>query len=293
MRLAAFSHGHRRSFGLVTQSGVIDLGARFWGRIATLEDLIAQVAQGMPDALGAVVTQTRDAAADFSLADVVLEKPLATWGKCFCVGVNYPDRNAEYKDGSEAPKYPSLFVRFPESFVGPGASILRPKESVELDYEGEIALVIGKRGRRIPRAHWRDHVFGFTIANEGTLRDWVRHGKFNVTQGKNWAKSGALGPWIVPRLAMPPEPWRIITRVNGEERQNDTTDRMIFPFGHILEYISTFCTLEPGDVIITGTPTGAGARFVPPRWLKPGDRVEVEVSGLGVLDNEIADEVET
>ena len=289
MKLAAFTYRNSRSFGLVAPSGIIDLGARFKGRIASLEDFIAQAAieTGLLDELQGAAGK---AAADHALADIVLDKPLATWGKCFCVGVNYPDRNAEYKDGSEGPKYPSLFVRFPESFVGPDAAILRPKESLELDYEGEIVLVIGKSGRRIPQARWREHVFGFTIANEGTLRDWVRHGKFNVTPGKNWAKSGALGPWIVPSFAVPEAPLRILTRVNGEERQNDTTDRMIFSFGRIIEYISTFCTLEPGDVIVTGTPTGAGARFDPPRWLKPGDNVEVEVPGLGVLRNPIADE---
>jgi 2-keto-4-pentenoate hydratase/2-oxohepta-3-ene-1,7-dioic acid hydratase in catechol pathway len=285
VKLAAFTHPKSRSFGLVTGHGIVDLGARLKD-IASLEDLIIQ------DALGQAEAQGEKVAADYALSDVVLEKPLARWGKCFCVGVNYPDRNAEYKDGSAAPKYPSLFVRFPESFVGPGAPILRPKESAELDYEGEIVLVIGKRGRRIARADWREHVFGFTIANEGTLRDWVRHGKFNVTPGKNWAASGALGPWIVPSFALPERPLRILTRVNGEPRQDDTTDRMIFAFGEIIEYISTFCTLEPGDVISTGTPTGAGARFDPARWLKPGDVVEVEVPGLGLLRNEIADEVE-
>jgi 2-keto-4-pentenoate hydratase/2-oxohepta-3-ene-1,7-dioic acid hydratase in catechol pathway len=285
VKFTAFTHRNTRSFGVLAENGIVDLGARLTG-IASLEDLIIQGALRQAEA------QAVKATADYALSDVVLEKPLARWGKCFCVGVNYPDRNAEYKDGSAAPKYPSLFVRFPESFVGPGARILRPKESVELDFEGEIVLVIGKRGRRIPRANWRDHVFGFTIANEGTLRDWVRHGKFNVTQGKNWVASGALGPWIVPSFAVPQLPLRILTCVNGEERQSDTTDRMIFSFGEIVEYISTFCTLEPGDVISTGTPTGAGARFDPPRWLEPGDVVEVEVPGLGLLRNEIADEVE-
>ena len=287
MKLAAFTHRDRRSFGLVVDDGLIDLGARLDGKVASLEDFIIADAFAQVEALAGKTT------ADYTLADVVLEKPLARWGKCFCVGVNFPDRNAEYKDGSAAPKYPSLFVRFPESLVGPGALILRPKESIELDYEGEIVLVIGKSGRRIPRTRWREHVFGFSIANEGTLRDWVRHGKFNVTPGKNWTASGAFGPWIVPSFAVPHEPLRILTSVNGEERQNDTTDRMIFSFGEIIEYISTFCTLEPGDVIITGTPTGAGARFDPPRWLKPGDVVEVDVPGIGLLRNEIADEVET
>jgi 2-keto-4-pentenoate hydratase/2-oxohepta-3-ene-1,7-dioic acid hydratase in catechol pathway len=285
VKLAAFTHETRRSFGLLTETGVVDLGRRLEDKFTSLDDLIAH------EGLDQVATLAKTPS-DYALADIVLQKPLAGWGKCFCVGVNYLDRNAEYKDGAGAPSYPSLFVRFPESFVGPGADILRPKESSELDYEGEIALVIGKKGRRIASQTWRDHVFGVTLANEGTLRDWVRHGKFNVTPGKNWAKSGALGPWIVTIDALPAEPMRLITRVNGEERQNETTARMIFSFGRIIEYISTFCTLEPGDVIVTGTPTGAGARFDPPRWLKPGDVVEVEVAGLGVLRNQVADEVD-
>jgi 2-keto-4-pentenoate hydratase/2-oxohepta-3-ene-1,7-dioic acid hydratase in catechol pathway len=284
VKFAAFSHENRRSFGLVTEAGIIDLGRRLRSKISSLEELIAQ--GGLNE-----VAALAKAPADYATADVILEKPLASWGKCFCVGINYLDRNAEYKDGADAPKYPSLFVRFPESFVGPGADIVRPKESIELDYEGEIALVIGKKGRRIAGQAWRDHVFGLTLANEGTIRDWVRHGKFNVTPGKNWAKSGALGPWIVTTDALPDQPMRIITRVNGEERQNETTQRMIFSFGRIIEYVSTFCTLEPGDLILTGTPTGAGARFDPPRWLKPGDIVEVEVAGLGLLHNHIADEL--
>jgi 2-keto-4-pentenoate hydratase/2-oxohepta-3-ene-1,7-dioic acid hydratase in catechol pathway len=284
VKLAAFTVENRRSFGLVTEAGVVDLGQRLKGKFSSLEDLIAQ------DALAQAAAHATTPA-DYALSDIVLEKPLANWGKCFCVGINYLDRSAEYKDGASAPAYPSLFVRFAESFVGPGADILRPKESIELDYEGEIALVIGKRGRRIASHAWRDHVFGFTLANEGTIRDWVRHGKFNVTPGKNWAKSGALGPWIVTTDALPEQPLRLVTRVNGEERQNETTERMIFSFGRIIEYISTFCTLEPGDLIITGTPTGAGARFDPPRWLKPGDVIEVEVAGLGLLRNPIADEL--
>jgi 2-keto-4-pentenoate hydratase/2-oxohepta-3-ene-1,7-dioic acid hydratase in catechol pathway len=135
-------------------------------------------------------------------------------------------------------------------------------------------------------------VLGYMVGNEGTIRDWVRHGKFNVTPGKNWAATGALGPHLVTADDVPPGPLRVITRVNGEERQNDTTDRLMFPFGRILNYISTFCTLEPGDIIFTGTPTGAGARFDPPRYLKPGDVVEVEVPGIGTLRNPIADEIE-
>lgn len=228
---------------------------------------------------------------DHAHTDVQLKKPLLDFGKCFCVGVNYPERNAEYKDGSERPKYPSLFVRFPESLVGPDEPLIRPPESTQLDYEGEIVLVIGKGGRRIAAAQWAEHLLGYSIGNEGTIRDWVRHGKFNVTPGKNWDATGSFGPWIVTADEIGERPMSIITRVNGEERQRDTTDRLMFPFGRIIEYISNFCTLKPGDIIFTGTPNGAGARFEPPRFLVPGDVVEVEVPGVGVLRNSVVDEV--
>ena len=231
-----------------------------------------------------------NATPEVAASEVVLEKPLSDWGKCFCVGVNYPERNAEYKDGSVGPSYPSLFVRFPESLVGPGADLVRPPESHQLDYEGEIVMVIGKAGRRISSERWREHVFGWTLGNEGTIRDWVRHGKFNVTPGKNWAASGSLGPWITPFTEAGAGPFELVTRVNGETRQSDSTARMTFSFGRIVEYVSSFCTLEPGDILFTGTPAGSGARLDPPLYLKPGDRIEVEASGLGILVNGVRDE---
>ncbi len=285
MRLVTFEAGGARSFGIWSDNGVIDLGRRLGRRYAALHELVAA------GDLGAAA-EAASAVPDHAHADVRLDKPLLSWGKCFCVGVNYPERNQEYKDGSDAPRYSSLFVRFPESFIGPSAPLVRPPESAQLDYEGEVALVIGKRGRRIPQERWAEHVLGYTVANEGTIRDWVRHGKFNVTPGKNWAHSGALGPWIITADAVAPGPMRVTTRVNGETRQDDTTDRMMFPFARIIEYISTFCTLEPGDLILTGTPSGAGARLDPPRYLAPGDVVEVEVPTIGTLRNTVIDEGE-
>ena len=181
-------------------------------------------------------------------------------------------------------------MRFPGSFVGHKAPLIRPPETKQFDYEGEIALVIGKPGRRIARQDAREHIFGYTIANEGTAREWTRHGKFNVTQGKNFDASGSIGPWIVTADAMPAGAMRLKTRVNGEERQNDSTDRLLFPFDFLVSYLSIFTTLEPGDIILTGTPNGAGGRFDPPKWLIAGDVVEVEVSGIGVLSNPVVDE---
>lgn len=285
MRLVTFSVGAETSFGLWTESGVVDAGRRLGRAAGGLHGLLAS-----GDALAALRSVGTDP--DHAHDQVRLRKPLLDWGKCFCVGVNYPDRSAEYKDNSAAPQHPSLFVRFPESFTDPDAPLVRPPESAQLDYEGEVVLVIGTHGRRIPQDRWAEHVFGYTIGNEGSIRDWMRHGKFNVTQGKNWARSGSLGPWITTADAVDSQALRIVTRVNGEERQNDTTDRMIFPFGRIVEYVSSFCTLEPGDIILTGTPIGAGARFDPPRFLAPGDVVEVEVPGLGLLRNTVADEAD-
>ena len=283
MKLISFEVAGTASYGLSTEGGVIDLGCRLGARFPALHDLVAS---GDLDPARAHA----DAPPDHPHHAVQLVKPLLGWGKCFCVGVNYPDRNDEYKDASAAPKYPSLFIRFPESVTGPDMPLIRPPESEQLDYEGEVVLIIGKRGRRIPEARWADHVMGYTIGNEGSIRDWIRHGKFNVTPGKNWPSSGSLGPCIVTADEVNAGSLRVTTRVNGEIRQDDTTDRMVFPFGRLLQYVSTFCTLEPGDIIFTGTPTGAGARFDPPRYLKPGDEVEVSVTGLGSLRNGIADE---
>lgn len=281
-RLASFFHQGRASYGAVTDQGILDLGARHDSQWPTLGEAVAD------GALSRLVESAAGAAPDLSLADVQFDIPVTRPGKIICIGVNYPDRNAEYKDGQEAPPYPSVFVRFPESFTGHEQPLIRPPESEKLDYEGEVTLVIGKAGRRIAERDALDHVAAVTLCNEGTLRDWVRHAKFNVTQGKNFDRSGAMGPWLVPfeedaQIA----DIRLTTRVNGEIRQDDRTGRMMFPFRYLIHYISTFTTLKPGDVIVTGTPTGAGARFEPPVWLQPGDRIEVEAEGIGVLANSV------
>ena len=225
------------------------------------------------------------------VSDYQLDQPVPDPGRIFCIGVNYGNRNAEYKDGSEAPKNPSIFMRGPLSFVPHGRPLVIPPESEQLDYEGEIVLVIGKPGRRISQAKSMDHVAGLTIMNEGTIRDWVRHAKFNVTQGKNFDRTGGIGPWIETDLSgIDVTDMQIETRVNGEVRQSDSTATMAFPFARIIEYVSTFTTLQAGDLIATGTPTGAGARFDPPIWLKEGDVIEVTVEGVGTLQNGVIKE---
>jgi 2-keto-4-pentenoate hydratase/2-oxohepta-3-ene-1,7-dioic acid hydratase in catechol pathway len=228
---------------------------------------------------------------DLAANDVKNLIPIVAPEKIICVGVNYPDRNEEYKDGSTAPPNPSLFPRFARSFVGHGDALTRPLVSSQLDYEGEVVIVIGKPGRHISEGDALTHVDALCLCNEGTVRDWVRHAKFNVTQGKNFDGSGAIGPWLVPYIEESQiADIRLTTKVNGELRQDDRTGRMIFSFRRLIAYISTFTTLVSGDMVVTGTPVGAGARLDPPSWLKPGDVVEVEAQGLGTLRNNIVDE---
>jgi 2-keto-4-pentenoate hydratase/2-oxohepta-3-ene-1,7-dioic acid hydratase in catechol pathway len=232
-----------------------------------------------------------DSSPDCGLDDIEFLPPIPNAQKIACIGVNYGNRNEEYRDDSAAPRYPSVFMRTRESLVGHLQPILRPPESEQLDYEGEIVMVIGKAGRRIPLDQARDHVAGLTLMNEGSVRDWLRHSKFNVTQGKNFEKSGSIGPWMVSTDEFGAfDTLHLTTTVNAEVRQDDGTDNLMFSFEHLISYLSTFMRLQPGDLISTGTPTGAGARFDPPRFLKAGDVVEVEVAGIGKLANTVEDE---
>ena len=280
--LISFIHNNSAHFGRLDGERVTDLTDGFAGRFASLSDAANA---------GALSELYAADGASLALGDVTVKAPLPSPGKIICVGVNFPDRNAEYKDGQSAPANPSLFIRFPGSFVGHGDDLRRPPESEQLDYEGEIAIVIGAGGRRIEAANAWDHIAAVTLCNEGTIRDWVRHAKFNVTQGKNFEKSAAMGPGLLaftgPDMLADIE---LTTRVNGEIRQQDRTSRMIFSFTDIIAYVSIFTPLKPGDVLVCGTPTGAGARFDPPKWLKPGDIVEISADGLATLSNGVRDE---
>lgn len=284
MNFASYRAQGRPFYGAVTADGMIALSPDFpaW---RSLGEVIA--AGGLPRLTAAA----RGRAATHANGDFTWEIPIAAPEKIICVGVNFPDRNAEYKDGQAAPPNMSLFVRFPGSFTGHLHPLIRPTVSKQLDYEGEIAVIIGKGGRHIPAAAAYAHIAALTLCNEGTVRDWTRHAKFNVTQGKNFDRSGALGPWLVPfEDPTQLDDVRLTTHVNGEIRQDDRTSRMLFPVRRQIEYISTFTTLCPGDIIVTGTPTGAGARLDPPRFLAPGDCVAVEAAGIGRLVNQVADE---
>ena len=285
-RFLSFSRNGRHGYGFAVGNGVVDLSVRHGATWPTLREVIEA------GRLAQLAEEAKSLKPDFALDDIRFEIPIPSPEKIICVGVNFPDRNEEYKDGQAAPSNPSLFIRFPRSFTGHERPLIRPPESPQLDYEGEVVIVIGKGGRRIAEADAFSHIAALSLCNEGTIRDWVRHAKFNVTQGKNFDNTGSIGPWLIPFTdATQLDDIELKTRVNGDVRQSDRTSRMIFSFRKIINYISTFTTLVPGDVIVTGTPTGAGARFDPPIWLKPGDVVEVEADGLGILKNTIADEV--
>jgi 2-keto-4-pentenoate hydratase/2-oxohepta-3-ene-1,7-dioic acid hydratase in catechol pathway len=284
MKLASYRVRGRDSFGAVVGEGVVDLKLRLAAQFAGVLALLR--AGGLDIARAAV----RGVRADFPLREVEFLPPVLAPEKILCIGINYANRNADCGE-AEPPQYPSMFYRAPGSLVGHQGSIVRPRESDELDYEGEIALVIGRAGRRIAQSQALEHVAGATLCNDGTIRDWLRHGKLNVTQGKNFDASGSIGPWLVTADEVDlSKPLHLTVKVNGEVTQDDTTASMIKSFPELIAYVSTFMTLNPGDIIVTGTPVKLGARAEQPTWLKPGDVVEIEVPEIGVLRNAVVAE---
>ena len=284
MRFMTFNAAGVQRFGVARDGGVIDLASRSRGEFSGLKEAIAAGALGRLEALAA------DAAADFSFGGIECLPPVDRPGKIICVGINYATRNAEYGQASGQARYPNLFMRTPESLVGHRGAIVRPRVSHMLDYEIEVGLIIGKAGRYISENDALSHVAGVTIVNEGTLRDWLSHAKLNVTQGKNFDCSGSAGPWMETAALPADYRFELKTWINGELRQNDSTDNLIWRFEFIVHYLSQFTTLKPGDLICTGTPTGAGNYFEPKRWLAPGDIITMEVSGIGRLENHVIDE---
>ena len=281
MRLASYNLRGRPSFGAVVGDGIVDLRARL-SRFATLLEVFR--AQALDEAKAAA----DGVRPDVPLSEVELLPPLAAPEKILCIGINYANRGADY-NVTNNPKYPSMFYRAPNSMVGSGQKLIRPKISEQLDYEGEIAIVIGRECKHVAKDRALDVIAGITLANEGTIRDWTRHGQFNVTQGKNFDATGSIGPWIVTGVDLK-KPLHLITRKNGEVIQDDTTASMIFTFTDIISYTTTFMTLKAGDIVCTGTPTKNTPKVDPPVWLKPGDTIEVECPDIGVLRNSVADE---
>jgi 2-keto-4-pentenoate hydratase/2-oxohepta-3-ene-1,7-dioic acid hydratase in catechol pathway len=280
MKLASFTTAGRASYGLIADAGIVDLGARLGSRYPTLREALAGNAQGE-------IARAVGAKPDLSLADVTLLPPITAPDKIVCIGLNYRAHAAEA--GLKVPEHPSLFLRLANTLVPHCGALVRPRVSSAMDYEGELAVVIGRGGRHIAAATALAHVAGYACFNDGSLRDYQR--QHSVTVGKNFVATAGFGPWLVTSEEIPdPSQLTLTTRLNGAEVQRGETTDMIFSVPEIVSYVSAFTRLEPGDVISTGTPPGVGMARHPPLWLKPGDVVEVEISRIGVLRNAVISE---
>ena len=226
---------------------------------------------------------------DLSLDEIQFLPCVPDPGKVLCIGINYKKHVLDM--GRESPEYPWVFTRFADSFVGHGANMVRPAAvSENYDFEGELAVIIGRAAHRVSATEAFDYVAGYSCFNDGSIRDYQRHsGQF--TPGKNFLNSGSLGPWLVTRDEIKDiESLDLETRLNGKVMQSASTGDLIFSIPRLIEYCSTFTRLEPGDIIATGTPGGVGTARTPPVWMKPGDTIEISISGIGVLCNTIVDE---
>jgi 2-keto-4-pentenoate hydratase/2-oxohepta-3-ene-1,7-dioic acid hydratase in catechol pathway len=279
MRLMSFQRNGRPGFGVVVGDGVVDAGRRLAGSPRTLRD--ALLAGALPELRRLAAEKPDVALSDVEFAPVI-DDPAA---KLLCVGVNYMPHIKEM--GRERPSHPVLFVRFHDSIVGHGQPLLLPPSSVQFDYEGELAVVIGKRARRVRKEQALDYVAGYSCFNDGSIRDFQRHSQ-QFTPGKNFHHSGSFGPCLVTSDEVPdPRKLTLTTRLNGQVVQHESVGELCFDIPQLIEYCSTWAELQPGDVIVTGTPGGVGAGRIPPLWMKNGDNVEVEISGIGVLRNKV------
>lgn len=283
MKLISFEHQGRASFGAIVNEQVIDLGRHFAGRFATLRDLLAAGLDQVPD-LAAVGPLC-------ALADVTLLKPITNPEHIWCLAVNYADHHKEVESAGrvqELPKYPAVFARFNDSFAAHGQDLWHPGVSTQFDFEGELTVVIGKGGHRIQPENAWEHIAGYTILNDGSVRDWQFHTR-QITPGKNFYRSGSIGPWIVTADEIPdPYALRIETRINGQVLQSDLAELMLHKIPRFIEYVSTIAPLQPGDILATGTPSGVGFSRTPPVFMQPGDTCEISIDKIGTLVNKIS-----
>ncbi len=287
MKLATFSHGGSTRIGVVVGDEIVDLAAAAPGLPTEMKALLAAGKQALATARSAA----KSGDARLPLTDVKLEAPILAPPKFIGIGLNYRDHAAE--SGMDAPKYPMMFNKQSTCVVGPDAPIHLPRASSVLDYEGELGVVIGRRCRHVPKARASEVIAGYTIVNDVSVRDWQMRVR-TMTIGKSFDTHGPMGPWIVtPDEIGDPHALRIQTWINGEKRQDSNTKELIFDSFDLVEHLSTAFTLEPGDVIATGTPAGVGIAFKPPKLLEAGDVVRIEIEGIGTLQNEVIDEPES
>lgn len=283
MKLMSYVTPQRASFGVVQGDRVIDMGARLG---PSCPDLKSAIAQGL---LPRIAQLAEGAPADYRLDEVVALPVIPNPARILCAGLNYVAHRAEGNHKTEAAA-PTIFLRLPESQVGHGRPLVCPKESDQFDYEAELAVIIGKAGRRIAKEDALSHVAGISCYNDGSVRDWQLQ-MVQWSPGKNFPSTGAFGPWMVTSDELPPDSvLSLVCRLNGQEMQRTTTDLMMFSIPELIAFVSTFTTLEPGDVLVTGTPGGVGLRRNPQVWMKHGDVVEIELEGVGVLRNPVVKE---
>jgi 2-keto-4-pentenoate hydratase/2-oxohepta-3-ene-1,7-dioic acid hydratase in catechol pathway len=280
MKLASYKADGKPSYGVVSGDGVITMNERFGGHAASLREALA----------GGLLPRIKEEAAhgraDRKLSEIKFLPAIPNPEKILCVGINYKSHAAEH--GAEAPKLPNIFTRFVNTLVAHDGEMIRPKVSTNFDFEGELALVIGKGGRHIKEADALSHVAGYTCFCDASVRDFT---KYSLVASKNFLGTGPLGPWIVTADEIPdPTKLTLTTRLNGQEMQRSGTDMLLHSIPAIIAFCSVFTPLTPGDIIATGTPDGIGAKRNPPVWMKAGDVLEVEVSGIGTLRTKIADE---
>lgn len=278
MKIASFEQPEGNSYGLVEGDCLLEASDAFRARFPTLKDALAG------NALGSIET---DGAEPISLKDARLLPPVPNTGKVICVGINYEKKYPVDGAPPPLPDHIILFGKQNGTLVGHRDLLEMPRGTAAdtFDYEGEIAIIIGKPGRYIPRQSAMEHVAGYTIMNDGSVRGWQKH---SLHAGKNFNRCGGCGPWMVtPDEMPPPDQMELLTRLNGATVQHTTAAKMIFPIDEVISYISQFQQLNPGDTIATGSPEGAGGSFDPPRFLKPGDRLEMQVAGIGVLENTV------
>lgn len=278
MKLVSFTVSGRNSWGIQKDGKIADMGA------------LPEAEPDLKSALAVGIEASRaESAPSVDVKDVTYLPVIPNPDKIFCIGINYATHIKE--TGRPAPEHPVIFTRVPASQVGHGEAILRPKESDKLDFEGELAVVIGKACRRVSEASALDYVAGYACYNDGSIRDWQRHSS-QFAPGKNFYKTGGFGPWLVTANEIPdPSKLNLVTRLNGEVMQEAPTSDLLFDVPQLIAYCSTFTPLLPGDVIVTGTTGGVGLFREPPLFMKDGDEVEVEISSIGVLKNSVADEV--
>ena len=280
MKLASYIANGKPSFGVVVGDGVVTMNDKLGGRYATLRDAIAG------GAIDEMKRLANGAAPDQTLAGLKFLPTIPNPEKILCVGINYKSHAAEH--GTEAPKLPNIFTKFVNTLVAHEGEMLRPKVSTSFDFEGELALVIGKGGRHIKAADALSHVAGYACFCDGSVRDFT---KYSLVASKNFLGTSPLGPWLVTSDEIPdPTRLTLVTRLNGKEMQRSGTDMLIHSIPAIIEFCSVFTPLSPGDIIATGTPDGIGAKQNPPVWMKAGDVLEIEISNIGTLRNTIADE---